>query len=137
MEATLVRERGPGLLLRLVYFVFVGLWLSGLWAAVAWIACVTIIGLPLGTWMLNRLPEVATLKPVRGDLAVLPDGRVTSLPSDELPLLVRAAWFVLVGWWASALWLKLAWLACATWIGLPVGFWMLGRVPYLVTLSRR
>jgi hypothetical protein len=27
----------------------------------AWALCVSIIGLPLGVWMFNRLPEVTTL----------------------------------------------------------------------------
>jgi uncharacterized membrane protein YccF (DUF307 family) len=46
---------------RLIYFVFIGWWFSLGWSLAAWFLCVTIIGLPLGVLMLNRLPNVTTL----------------------------------------------------------------------------
>lgn len=47
--------------LRAIYFVLVGWWLSLIWMVVGYLLCLTIIGLPFGIWMLNRLPEVTTL----------------------------------------------------------------------------
>jgi uncharacterized membrane protein YccF (DUF307 family) len=47
--------------LRLAYFVLVGWWLSFLWSNVAWVVSATVIGLPLGIWMFNRLPALTTL----------------------------------------------------------------------------
>ena len=44
-----------------LYFVLIGWWFSLLWSLLAWLLCVTIIGLPLGVWMFNRLPSVTTL----------------------------------------------------------------------------
>ncbi|KAB1197589.1 MULTISPECIES: YccF domain-containing protein [Haloferax] len=49
------------LLVRGVYFVFVGWWLSWIWANVAAFFAVTIIGLPVALWMFNRLPVVTSL----------------------------------------------------------------------------
>ncbi|MFB6155570.1 MAG: YccF domain-containing protein [Haloferacaceae archaeon] len=46
---------------RAVYFVFVGWWLSFLWANVAAFLAVTVVGLPVSIWMLNRLPYVTSL----------------------------------------------------------------------------
>ena len=46
---------------RAVYFVFVGWWLSFLWANVAAFLAVTIVGLPVAYWMFNRLPFVTSL----------------------------------------------------------------------------
>ena len=43
--------------LRAIYFVLIGWWFSLLWSLLAWLLCVTIIGLPLGVLMFNRLPE--------------------------------------------------------------------------------
>src|SRR5262245_27308896 len=40
------RQNGPGLLVRALYFILFGWWFSGIWAVVAWILCLTIIGLP-------------------------------------------------------------------------------------------
>lgn len=49
------------LLTRAVWFLFVGWWLSLLWANVAAVLAITIIGLPVAIWMLNRLPYVTSL----------------------------------------------------------------------------
>jgi uncharacterized membrane protein YccF (DUF307 family) len=49
------------LLVRGVYFVFVGWWLSFLWANVAAFLAVTVVGLPVAFWMFNRLPYVTSL----------------------------------------------------------------------------
>jgi uncharacterized membrane protein YfcA len=39
----------------------IGWWFSLIWSVVAWLLCVSIIGLPIGAWMFNRLPNVTTL----------------------------------------------------------------------------
>jgi len=49
------------LAVRAVYFVFVGWWLGFLWGNLASLLAVTIIGLPVAIWMLNRLPYVVSL----------------------------------------------------------------------------
>jgi uncharacterized membrane protein YccF (DUF307 family) len=49
------------LFVRGVYFVLVGWWLSFLWANVAAFLAITIVGLPVSLWMLNRLPFVTSL----------------------------------------------------------------------------
>ncbi|OYR84403.1 hypothetical protein DJ71_08890 [Halorubrum sp. E3] len=55
-------ERGQrSLAVRAVYFVFVGWWLSLLWANVASVLAITVVGLPVAVWMLNRLPYVTSL----------------------------------------------------------------------------
>ena len=134
--AAIVTQRGPGLLVRAIYFLLFGLWFSGVWAVIAWVLCVSVIGLPLGVWMLNRLPQVVTLKPQREDLIVTGSGRLLRIDTPQVPFLVRALYFVLVGWWLSALWMGVAWALCATIIGTPFGFWMFDRVPALITLAR-
>src|SRR5215216_5524798 len=97
------QRNGPGLLVRALYFILVGWWFSGIWAAFAWILCITIIGLPLGLYMLNRLPQVVTLKPASRDLVVTASGRVVDVRVRQRPFLLRAIYFVLIGWWLSAI----------------------------------
>jgi uncharacterized membrane protein YccF (DUF307 family) len=135
-NVVVARTSGPGLLIRALYFILFGLWFSGVWAAVAWVLCVTIIGLPLGLFMLNRLPQVVTLKPSRSDLVLTGSGRVVSVDAVQAPFLLRAIYFVLIGWWLSALWIALAWALCASIIGMVIGFWMFDRVPAVITLAR-
>lgn len=49
------------LLVRGLYFLFVGWWLSWFWANAAALLAITIIGLPIAYWMFNRLPFVTSL----------------------------------------------------------------------------
>lgn len=132
---------GPPLLLRLLYFLFVGLWLGALWTVLSWLLVASLIGLPLGLYMLNRLPLVMTLKPpetqtevsVQNGLVVIRQGAV-----PQLSLALRAPYFLLVGWWASLVWLLLTWLLILGTLGfgLPIAFWMVNRVPAITTLAR-
>lgn len=134
---TVAPQHGLGwLLLRVVYFIFIGLWLSGIWAAVAWVLCVTIIGLPLGLWMLNRLPQITTLQPERQNLVISGTGEAYLRDIPQHNFLVRAIYFLLVGWWFSALWLAVAWALSSVILGIPIAFWMFNRVPAIITLAR-
>jgi uncharacterized membrane protein YccF (DUF307 family) len=49
------------LLVRGVYFLFVGWWFGFVWANVASFLAITVVGLPVSLWMLNRLPFVTSL----------------------------------------------------------------------------
>lgn len=135
------QQKGPGLLLRAIYFFFIGLWLGAIWTTIAWLLVVSIIGLPLGLLMLNRLPQVMTLKPVHENRYLIQkNGRWvvrTSTPA-EASFLARALYFILIGWWFSALWLLSAWAisGITLGLGLPLAFWMFDRVPAVTTLSR-
>ncbi len=135
------QEQGPGLLLRAIYFIFIGLWLGGVWTIIAWVLNVSIIGLPLGLVMLNRLPQVMTLKPVKTNrYLVQSDGRwvMRTYSGDQPSFLARTLYFILIGWWLSALWLILAWAITGVTLGLglPIAFWMFDRVPAITTLSK-
>jgi uncharacterized membrane protein YccF (DUF307 family) len=63
--ATVIREtklpQRP-MLLRIPYFLVIGWWLSFAWMTLAWLASLTLIGLPLAIWMYNRVPAITTLK---------------------------------------------------------------------------
>ncbi len=130
------QQNGPGLLVRALYFILIGWWFSGIWAVVAWIFSLTIIGLPFGLYMLNRLPQVVTLKPNRSDLVLTTTGRVVGRDVPQVPFLLRALYFLLIGWWLSAIWIAIAWALNASIIGMVIGFWMFDRVPALITLAR-
>ena len=135
-QVVVERTNGPGLLIRALYFILFGWWFSGIWAVVSWVLCLTIIGLPLGLYMLNRLPQVVTLKPSRSDLILTTTGRVVERSVSQVPFLLRAVYFILIGWWLSAIWLTIAWVLHVTIIGMVIGFWMFNRVPAVVTLAR-
>lgn len=123
----------PGCLWQILWFAFIGWWLGAIWVSVAWLLNLTIIGLPLGAAMLNNVPQVMALRG-RRRVQVSPTGEVSSAP--QINFLIRALYFVLIGWWLSALWMVVAYALCMTIIGLPIGFWMFDLVPALVTLKR-
>ena len=134
--ATIVAKKNPGCLIQLVWFALIGWWLGQAWVAVAWFLAATIIGMPLAVMMLNRVPEVMAL---RGETELLVqswNGHTVVTDVPQYNILLRALYFVLVGWWASALWLELAYALCMTVIGLPLGFWMFDRTPAIVSLRR-
>lgn len=116
------------LLVRALWFVFVGLWAGQLWLVLAWMLNLTLIGMPLGMWMLGRLPEVMTLRQSQRQLPA---------PTfhSSVHIAVRAIYFLAIGWWLSLLWLMLAWGIAATIIGLPLAFLMFERVGTLTTLA--
>jgi len=136
-----VRERaGVPLLLRILWFFFIGWHVTLYWILVAWALNVSIIGLPLGLWMLNRVPLVLTLKPVgMYTVADIQDGKVVSLRYEGVRQRFwpgRLLYFLVIGWWFSLLWSLAAWALCASIIGLPFGVWMLNRLPAVTTLHR-
>ena len=126
--------RPPNLLIRVVWFILIGWWLTGVLSAAAWALNATIVGLPLGLWIINRLPLAATLRPIESFYRI-EDGRVVSAVRQR-PLLIRAVYFLLVGWWLSGLWMALAYAFLLSVVGMPIAFWMYGRIGAVTTLFR-
>lgn len=130
---------GPGLLIRIVWYIFIGWWLSGFAIMLGWVLAVTIVGLPLAFMIFNRIPAIMTLRGrTKSYEATVTDG-VTYLKGrnlDQRPLLLRALWFVLVGWWLGGLWMAASWFISLPIITLPIGIWMMNRVGGVMTLLR-
>jgi uncharacterized membrane protein YccF (DUF307 family) len=120
--------------------VLIGWWLTGFWSALAWALTASVVGLPLGLWMINRLPQVLALMPARivVETTTGPGGGVTNhlRPVAERPLLVRAVYFVLIGWWFSAIWMAVAYFCAVSLVGLPLALWLYNRVPLVMTLNQ-
>jgi uncharacterized membrane protein YccF (DUF307 family) len=141
-ETTLINDNNPGCLVRGLWFLFVGLWLGGAASIVAWLLIITIIGMPFGILLLNRLPQIMTLKPIRTVTRVTTlDGRTVMVHSDvpQIHFVWRTIYFILIGWWFSLVWLILAWILAGLTFGLllPVSFWMFDAVPAITTLARQ
>jgi uncharacterized membrane protein YccF (DUF307 family) len=45
-----------------LYFILIGWWFGAIWSLLAWLLCITVIGIPVGVMMYNRLPAVMTLR---------------------------------------------------------------------------
>ena len=140
MGTVIARTSGPNLLVRFIWWLLIGWWASGIVVALAWFALVTIVGIPVGIWLINRLPSVLTLRPRTRTWTIGEDeeGRTVvserGRPQIEWP--IRGLWFVLVGWWASAVWMGAAWLVQLTIVGLPIALLMFNRTPFVASLYR-
>jgi len=133
------QEKGPGCLIQVVWFALVGWWLGQLWIAAAWACFLSVIGIPFGVMLLNKLPQVIALRGTPTPIAITTVDGVTFVTTGSAPqlgCLLRAVYFVFIGWWFSALWMELAYLLCLSIIGLPLGFWMFDRTPAIVSLRQ-
>lgn len=133
-------DTSPSIVLRGVYFLLFGWWASGVWLSIAWLLNVTVVGMPLGIRMINKVPKIVSLKDRRTETKLTEDvaGQITVSreTSDQYSLLLRTAYFLLVGWWASAVWTAIAWLVSITIVGLPIAVWMYDRLPFVVSLYK-
>ena len=129
-----VQTGAPNIIIRFLYFIFVGWWLGLIVSAFAWAINLTIIGLPLGLYIINRLPTMMTLRPQnQWNL----EGGVLSQGAEQHHFILRALYFLLVGFWFSGIWMAVAYVCILTVIGLPLAFWMYGRVGAVTTLRRQ
>jgi uncharacterized membrane protein YccF (DUF307 family) len=130
-----VQQQTIGLLIRAVWFLFVGLWLGQMWLLVAWLLNLSLIGLPLGLWMLNMMPQVMTLRPTQQRVYLQSNGNQLVMNPAGPSFIVRTVYFVLIGWWVSLLWLQIAWFCAASLIGLPLAFLMFEHTAAVATLG--
>ncbi len=121
----------PGCLIQLLYFVFIGWWLGALAISLAYLLFLTIIGMPLGVMIINKIPLLIALRNTEPVISIA--GQKTK----QRNILIRIIWFLLLGWELTALWLAIAYLFCDTIIGLPIGFWMFDKTPAVLTLHKK
>ena len=126
--------------LRLIWFIFVGWWASAIAISIAYGLMLTIVLLPVGIWLLHRVPYIQTLRDRTREFVVSrgADGSTTmyAVNIEQRPFVIRAIWFVLVGYWLTALWLSAAWLISLGFVTIPISVWMIDRAPGILTLQR-
>lgn len=135
-----VQSRGHGMLVRTAWYVFVGWWLSGLLMFAAGLCIATVLLIPVGLALVNRLPAVLTLRPATQRIATQIDAagqvQMNLTGAQQRAMWQRAVYFVVAGWWVCLLSMSLAWLLSVTIIGLPLGLMLLNRIPAATTLRR-
>ena len=130
-EPVVAVRQEPGCLIQILRFVFVGWWLGSFVVGAAYLMFLFIITIPIGIELLNNIPKIMALR--EPPKLVSAYGPVST---PQVNILVRALWFVLVGWWLAGIVMTVAYALCMTVIGLPIGFVLFDTVPGLLTLRR-
>lgn len=134
-----IADNTPSFALRVIWYIFIGWWLGAWWLFFGYFLCLTVIFLPLGLVMLNRLPWVLTLRTTQRQTSVNVLGGNVSVTVSNVQqhnFLIRAIYFLLVGWWLGGFWAAMGYLCCLTIVLLPVGLIMLNNLPFVLTLRR-
>ena len=124
-------KRQAGCLPQLLWFVFIGWWLGALAITLAYLCFLLVLTIPIGIAILNRVPYLLALREPAQLMTMY-----GAVPVPQHNFLVRALYFLVIGWWFVAVWMVVAYVVCVTVIGLPAGLWMFDRVPALLTLRR-
>ena len=143
-----MKQSGPNILVRLIWFLFIGWWLSAPAIFFGWLFTVLIVTMPLGLYILNRLPQIVTLRSSSQTVQTRIDEHgntvVETVDIPQRPFIWRMIYFLLVGWWFSAIWLVLAdvILIVSTIIfiliplGWPLSLFMFSKAAAITTLRR-
>lgn len=131
-------KAGPSFLVRALWFLAIGWWLSAFFIVAGYVLVASVFLLPMGLWMLNRIPQAQTLRPrtrefttqFRDNAIVFTEGRKQQI-AWYLRLLYLSAGLVL-----GAAWLVAAWALSLTVIGLPLSVMMVDRAPAVITLQQ-
>jgi uncharacterized membrane protein YccF (DUF307 family) len=139
-EVVSVPRQGPGYIVRAIWFVLIGWWLTAIVIVVAYVLALSILGLPFAFYLFNRVPAFLTLR-VRNktyQVETSADGTrlLTAANLDQRPMLIRAIWFILIGFWFGAIWMALAYVLCVLIVTMPFGLAMFNRVGAVMTLLR-
>jgi len=131
-------QKQLNIIIRVIWFYFIGLPIGVFWLNFAWLLGITIIGLPICIWMINAAPGIMTLKQ-QDYYEEFKVGEKTAYflnkASQETSFIWRAIYFILFGWWVSLIWIEVSLVLSATFILIPVGFWMINRLPLVMTLK--
>ena len=139
---------GVPLIGRVIWFLLIGWWLTQIAIVVAWVFNLLVLTLPIGLYILNRIPQIATLRPATMETNVVTNESgstvVVNAQISQRSFLLRLLYFLLIGWWFSLVWLEVAWfIAVAGTITVvliplawPISFVMFSKSAAITTLRR-
>lgn len=126
----------PGRALQILWYIFIGWWLSMIAFLIAWMLAVSIVGISLAQRIFARIPAFMALQGSPAPPAGGTPGQPMSSSPTQHPLAVRAIWFVSIGWWLSMLWMAVAWTVALPIVTMPASLRMMRRVNTVLTLQR-
>ncbi|MDD3718089.1 MAG: hypothetical protein PHP28_05435 [Actinomycetota bacterium] len=138
-QPIVIKVKTHGLIIRALYFCFIGWWFGLFWALLSWVMYATVVFAPLGVVMLNKVPGAISLKARERNMRVITDesGYTAKLENaEQFPLWVRVIYYPF-GLAFSLAAIFLGWFLCVALITLPLGILVFNRVPAIASLHRR
>jgi uncharacterized membrane protein YccF (DUF307 family) len=139
-QMVIAPRQGPGFLVRAVWFVLIGWWLTAIVIVIAYVLALSVLGLPFAFYLFNRIPAFLTLRSRSKTYQVetAADGTrfLTAANIEQRPMWMRAVWFICVGFWFGAIWMAVAYVLCVLILTMPFGIAMFNRVGAVMTLMR-
>lgn len=128
-------EEGPNIFIRLLWMIFIGWWLSGVFYFVGAILTLLIVTAPLGMIVIQKIGWAFSLYK-ESSATVITDGTTTIIiQKSQTSFIVRFLYFIFFGWWIGGIALGVAWLLGITILGLPLSFMLMNRLGKIMTLS--
>lgn len=103
---------------------------------VGWFLALSIVGMPSARRLFARLPLLMALRGMGEAPPVASPAPPSATRPVQLPLPIRAVWFVTLGWLLSLYWVLIAWLVSLPVATLPTTMRMLRRLGTVMTLER-
>jgi uncharacterized membrane protein YccF (DUF307 family) len=126
------RRPNPPIPTRVIWFLFAGVWSTCLWVIATWLVlCLAVFG-QLANRMITYIPTVLTLRTSDNPPHSIIPAPQSLVPRRDVP--VRLAYTVLVGWWASLVWMLLAYAISLTVVGIPISYRMFSVAPAVAHL---
>ncbi len=120
----------PGCLIQIPYFLLIGWWLGAAAIVLAYFLFLTLLGIPLGVTILNKIPYLLALRQTEPTISYY------GAKTVQHNLLIRALWFFMIGSWVTIVWLFIGYVLACTIIGMPLAFWMFDKAPVIFTLHK-
>lgn len=131
--------KGHSLVTRVLWYCFVGWWLSAIFIVLGVVFTWSVILMPLGFWFINRIPKAQTLRErTRQFKTEFKDNSIifTEGHRDQVPWFIRAPYALTIGAVAGLVWLTVAWIFGLLIVTFPLSVWMIDRAPAVMTLEK-
>ncbi len=132
------QNNSPSWVIRIIWFIFVGWWLSAIFMVIGLIGIASIILSPIGFWFINRVPWAQTLRQRSTHYSYLEENGqmvLTQHAPQQYPWIIRLL-YLPIGLVLGLIWLGVAWSISIPIISLPISIWMVDRAPSIITLER-
>jgi len=129
-------EDGPSMIIRFLWMLFIGWWLSGIFYFVGAILTLLIVTAPLGMVVIQKIGWAFSLyKESAYQTVYNSQGQAMQIERQNANFLVRFLYFLFIGWWIGGIALVISWIAGITIIGLPLSFYIMNRLGKIMTLA--